>query len=408
MPTAQKRTRQQRVAAVELPPGLWKKLWVQPAARRRAAAAGAVRRGGAVPVGVHARLGSAVQLPASATRAAPRSDGPRRLRAARPGRHDRDRARRAPRNAVAEYDQDPEPLVQLRGQAAHRNRQAAGRRDAGRGRPGGVGAVPAPAGRRHARPDAAGARGSSSSGSARRSPAENALEAFSRASWPRRWRRSSSRACSKTCRPSTTSWSQLEKIWVRSKKDGDAGSPGAAATRRCADHRRSRRPSCRKSLNEKLPSADMAAAGLRLAAAAACRRRSRSTSTPPATPRTKPARRSPDVTMPSREGRVRPGQGGRDDRRAKRSTLLQLEYEAEIAERTLAQRLGRSAAVLGMFVALYTLAGFYLYVRDRRVLDELLRLVDAAGPVRAHRHAGDDRQLVRLGRRRHSAPAVRA
>ncbi len=35
----------------------------------------------------------------------------------------------------------------------------------------------------------------------------------------------------------------------------------------------------------------------------------------------------------------------------------------------------RSLAALGMFVALYTLAGFYLYMRDRRVLDELLRLV---------------------------------
>ena len=60
-----------------------------------------------------------------------------------------------------------------------------------------------------------------------------------------------------------------------------------------------------------------------------------------------------------------------------------------------------------MFVALYTLAGSTSIVRDRRVLDELLRLVDAAGPVRRHRHAGDDREPVRLGRRRHSADAVR-
>jgi putative nucleotidyltransferase with HDIG domain len=54
--------------------------------------------------------------------------------------------------------------------------------------------------------------------------------------------------------------------------------------------------------------------------------------------------------------------------------LLELEYKAEIAQRTWAQRVERSAAALGMFVALYTLAGFYLYLRERRVLDELLRL----------------------------------
>jgi putative nucleotidyltransferase with HDIG domain len=59
--------------------------------------------------------------------------------------------------------------------------------------------------------------------------------------------------------------------------------------------------------------------------------------------------------------------------------LLKLEYDAEIGSRTVAQRIGRSAAVLGMFVALYTLAGFYLYLRDRRVLHELLRLVTLLG-----------------------------
>jgi putative nucleotidyltransferase with HDIG domain len=55
--------------------------------------------------------------------------------------------------------------------------------------------------------------------------------------------------------------------------------------------------------------------------------------------------------------------------------LLELEHMAEIANRNAGQRLQRSLASLGMFVALYTLAGFYLYARDRRVLDELLRLV---------------------------------
>ncbi len=49
--------------------------------------------------------------------------------------------------------------------------------------------------------------------------------------------------------------------------------------------------------------------------------------------------------------------------------LLRLEHEADIADRTASERLHRSAATLGMFVALYTLAGFYLYRRDRRVVD---------------------------------------
>ena len=55
--------------------------------------------------------------------------------------------------------------------------------------------------------------------------------------------------------------------------------------------------------------------------------------------------------------------------------LLQLEHAQQIANRTAGQRMQRTLAALGMFVALYTLAGFYLYMRDRRVLDELLRLV---------------------------------
>jgi hypothetical protein len=32
-----------------------------------------------------------------------------------------------------------------------------------------------------------------------------------------------------------------------------------------------------------------------------------------------------------------------------------------------------------MFVALYTLAGFYLYLRDRRILEELLRITGLLG-----------------------------
>ncbi len=62
-----------------------------------------------------------------------------------------------------------------------------------------------------------------------------------------------------------------------------------------------------------------------------------------------------------------------------RRDVLRLEYEAELAERSVGARLGRTAAVLGMFVGLYTLSGFYLYLRERRVIDELLRLVTLIG-----------------------------
>ena len=63
--------------------------------------------------------------------------------------------------------------------------------------------VPAHAGRRHARPDARGARGAVPAipRSVRRRERAGRRSA---SNWPRRWRRSSSRACSKTCRRSTT------------------------------------------------------------------------------------------------------------------------------------------------------------------------------------------------------------
>jgi putative nucleotidyltransferase with HDIG domain len=54
--------------------------------------------------------------------------------------------------------------------------------------------------------------------------------------------------------------------------------------------------------------------------------------------------------------------------------LLKSEYEADVARLTIGAKLQRSLAWLGMFVALYTLAGFFLFRRERRVLDELLRL----------------------------------
>lgn len=54
--------------------------------------------------------------------------------------------------------------------------------------------------------------------------------------------------------------------------------------------------------------------------------------------------------------------------------LIRLEHEAEIAQRSVADKLTRSLAVLGMYVALYVLCGFYVYCREPRVSSELSRL----------------------------------
>jgi putative nucleotidyltransferase with HDIG domain len=54
--------------------------------------------------------------------------------------------------------------------------------------------------------------------------------------------------------------------------------------------------------------------------------------------------------------------------------LLDLEYQAELDQRSLSAKLGRTLAVIGMYVALYTLCGFYVHYRDPRISQELGRL----------------------------------
>ena len=55
--------------------------------------------------------------------------------------------------------------------------------------------------------------------------------------------------------------------------------------------------------------------------------------------------------------------------------LLDLEYRAQLAEQDLGASIRRTLAVLGMYVALYTLCGFYIYLREPKAIDELLRFV---------------------------------
>jgi len=54
--------------------------------------------------------------------------------------------------------------------------------------------------------------------------------------------------------------------------------------------------------------------------------------------------------------------------------LLDLEYKAELSQRSFSAKLGRTLAVFGMYIALYTLCGFYVHYRDPRISHELARL----------------------------------
>ncbi len=55
-------------------------------------------------------------------------------------------------------------------------------------------------------------------------------------------------------------------------------------------------------------------------------------------------------------------------------TLLKLEYQAELASQELGGKLRRSWAVLGLYTGLFILCGFYLQWREPRALSELRRL----------------------------------
>jgi putative nucleotidyltransferase with HDIG domain len=54
--------------------------------------------------------------------------------------------------------------------------------------------------------------------------------------------------------------------------------------------------------------------------------------------------------------------------------LIRLEYQAELAQRPALANVGRSAAVMGMYVALYVLCGFFIYHREPRIIGDLKRL----------------------------------
>ena len=54
--------------------------------------------------------------------------------------------------------------------------------------------------------------------------------------------------------------------------------------------------------------------------------------------------------------------------------ILQLEHQTELDARPFSSKLSRSLAVFGMYVALYVLCGFYIWLREPRIINELSRL----------------------------------
>ncbi len=55
-------------------------------------------------------------------------------------------------------------------------------------------------------------------------------------------------------------------------------------------------------------------------------------------------------------------------------SLLRLEHQKELEVRPLSSKLARSLAVLGLYVALYVLCGFYIWLREPRIINELSQL----------------------------------
>jgi cyclic-di-AMP phosphodiesterase PgpH len=86
----------------------------------------------------------------------------------------------------------------------------------------------------------------------------------------------------------------------------------------------------------------------------------------------------PEVTKPYRAGEHTLVKGDKeidpDDLK-----LLKLEHEARLAQRGFGVKLRRALAMLGMYVALYTLCGFYIQAREPRALHDLFRFVSLIG-----------------------------
>jgi len=68
--------------------------------------------------------------------------------------------------------------------------------------------------------------------------------------------------------------------------------------------------------------------------------------------------------------------------------LLRLEHQQMLTEQDLGARIRRSLAIFGMYIALYTLCGFYIYTRDPKILSELPRFISLLSLVPSANIAG--------------------
>lgn len=360
-----RRTRQQRVAAVELPPGMWKTLWtnMQRGAvllRLAMCAAAAIflwaftkawdppfgHRLGEVP---HRNLIARVDFeqpdPAATNKA-------------------RDEARRF---AFGEYNQNPEPLVQLRGQLISDIGKVLQAKT--------LPEVDQTLWKQFQPPLAAGTPDPTPEEQAAQFErfreafaAEKAMDAFSE-SLEEVMAPYEQRGLLKEL--PVEAQANTEKILVKNASGFDAEVPVSDVRIKQAA------PKLQQSLKEKLASVEVAERAfawfepklpetltLDVKATQAAQE--------------KAAADVPEVTKQFVKGKDLLAEAGKplDEDSLK---LLRLEHEADLSDNTASERLHRSAAALGMFVALYTLAAFYLYRRDRRVVDELLRLVGLLG-----------------------------
>ncbi|MBX3434410.1 MAG: HDIG domain-containing protein [Pirellulales bacterium] len=126
-----------------------------------------------------------------------------------------------------------------------------------------------------------------------------------------------------------------------------------------------------QSLNEKLPSLEIAQ---RVYAWLAKRLKPTLTLNADATRAAQDleAARTPEQTKPYFAGKDLLAKGD-EPLTAEKVELLALEHQALLAQRTFGQKVRRTMAVLGMYVALSTLCGFYCYRREHRALADLYR-----------------------------------
>lgn len=163
----------------------------------------------------------------------------------------------------------------------------------------------------------------------------------------------------------------FEKIFIRALDAGGEGS-GASAARDVADVRiENASARLQSSLNEKLASAELAQRSF-----AWLRPRLMTTlsldldATREA--QDKAAADTPEETRPFHAGEDTLARGG-EPLTSETIDLLQLEYDAKQEQQVLGTQVRRALAVFGMYVALYTLCGFYIQTREPKALAELAR-----------------------------------